>query len=64
MTTGCSAHLDHDCPACRAKRGEECWVEMSLDGVPQGDITTIDGVWVHQTRVIFTVAHTGAEGTR
>ena len=43
--------VEHDCPACRSKRGEDCWVEMSPAGDPIGEITSIDGVWTHLSRV-------------
>lgn len=50
-------HLRHDCPACRAKQGGHCWVEMSAAGEPRGEITIVDGIWVHQARVQIANKH-------
>jgi len=49
------SHLDHDCPSCRSKIGEECWVNMDMS--PPGEpiagnaVTIVGGVWVHVARV-------------
>ena len=45
------AHLAHDCPACRSRRGENCWIQMSQYGEPQGELTTVDEIWTHLARV-------------